>query len=127
MNINSSISQGSYPPQFQNNTAIQSQSEQSSFSLKGAKEANEGNDNDGDDKVKQNANNALSLNQLLSKQKNSIFPTSNQSADLKSLLSNQQNMQQLLMKNIESSYGSSANNYANNALSSLSNGISLKA
>jgi len=128
MNINSnSVLQGSYTSQLQNNTAIQSQSAQSGFSPEGMREANEGNDHDGDDGVKQNANNALALNQLLSKQKNSIFPTSNQSAGLKSFLLNQQDLQQLLVKNIESSYGSLANNYANNTLSSLSSGINLKA
>ncbi len=120
MNVNNnSLAQMSYA-QMQTNSPLQAQSAQSGFApemLEGS-EANGGNDHDGDDGGKNSfAQNAQALNQLLSKQQNSVFPTTPQA----------QNLQSLLMKSIESMYASSSKAYANNALSAITGGISLKA
>ena len=126
MNVNnSSLAQINYS-QLQNNSSVQAQSAQSGFSPEtvGKSEANEGNDHDGDDGGKNTlAQNAQALSQLLNKQQNIVFPTS-----VKAQVSPQtQNIQSLLMKSIESLYASSSKAYANNALSSLTGGVSIKA
>jgi len=126
MNVNNTnLAQMSYA-QMQNNSSDQAQRIQSGFSpemMKGG-EANEGNDHDGDDGAKntsaQSKQQALSL--LLSKQQNSIFPTTPQAAQAQT-----NNLQSLLMKSIESVYASSSKAYANNVLSGTTAGISLKA
>lgn len=127
MNVNnSSLAQINYS-QMQNNSSVQAQS---SFSpeMAGAREANEGNDGDSDDGAKNSlATNAKTLQQLLSKQANTIFPTSSARADLTQLLSNQQDQQSNMMKNIESAYSLSSKNYANTALSAATTGINLRA
>ena len=131
MNVNnSSLAQINYS-QIQNNSSVQAQS---SFSpeMAGAREANEGNDGDSDDGAKNSlATNAKAMQQLLSKQANTIFPTSSARADLTQLLSNQQdqqsNIQSNMMKNIESAYSLSSKNYANTALSAATTGINLRA
>ena len=126
MNVNNNnIAQMSYA-QMQNNSPVQAQSAQSGFSpesLEGS-EANGGNDHDGDDGGAKNslAQNTQALNQLLNKQQNSIFPTTQQATQPQT-----QDLQSLLMKSIESMYTSSSKTYANNALSGLTNGINLKA
>ena len=120
MNVNnSSFAQINYA-QLQNNSSVQAQSAQSGFSPEavGTREANEGNDHDGDDAGKNSsAQNAQALSQLLNKQQNSIFPTSPKAQDLQSLL----------MKNITALYASSSQSYANNAQSALASGINIKA
>jgi hypothetical protein len=128
MNVNSSsLAQMNYF-QLQNNTSVQAQSAQSGFSPEvSANETNEGNDHDGDDGGSKALNSAQALSQLLNKQKNGIFPTSNQTAGLAKILSNQQNLQSALLKNIKSLYSSPANNYATNPLSALTGGINIKA
>ena len=120
MNVNNSnLAQMSYA-QMQNNSAAQGQNVQSAFSpemIKGG-EANEGNDHDGDDGAKNtSAQSAKALSQLLKKQQNNVFPTTPQA----------QNIQSLLMQSIDSMYASSSKAYANNVLSGLTGGISLKA
>ena len=120
MNVNnSSLAQINYS-QFQNNSSVQAQSAQSGFSpeVAGRSEVNEGNDYDSDDGVQNRlGQSAQALNQLLNKQQNTVFPTTPKAQDLQSLL----------MKSIESLYISSSKAYANNALSSLTGGISIKA
>ncbi len=125
MNVdNTNIAQMSYA-QMQNNSSVQAQSAQSGFSperLEGS-EANGGNDHDGDDGAKNTfAQNAQALNQLLSKQKNTIFPTTPQASRAQ-----MEDLQSLLMKSIESMYASSSKAYANNALSGFTGGMNLKA
>ncbi len=127
MNVNNnSLAQMSYA-QMQNNSPLQAQSAQSGFSperLEGS-EANGGNDNDGDDgggAKNSLAQNTQALNQLLTKQQNSVFPTTQQATQTQS-----KDLQSLLMKSIESMYASSSKTYANNTLSGLTNGINLKA
>ena len=125
MNVNNTnLAQMSYA-QMQNNSSAQAQRIQSGFSpemMKGG-EANEGNDHDGDDGAKNtSAQSTQALSQLLSKQQNSIFPTTPQAAQAQT-----NNLQSLLMKSIESVYASSSKAYANNVLSGTTAGISLKA
>jgi len=126
MNVNnSSLAQINYS-QLQNNSSVQAQSAQSGFSPEaaGKSEANEGNDHDGDDGAKNSvAQNTQALNQLLNKQKNSVFPTSSQAQQS----SKEQDLQSILMKSIESLYTSSSKTYANNAMSAFTSGMSLKA
>ena len=116
---NSSLARISYA-QIQNNLPVQAQSAQSGFSpeiLEG-NETNGGNDHDGDDGGTNTlAQSAQALNQLLKKQQNTVFPTTPQTQDIQSIL----------MKSLDSLYASSSKAYANNAMSGLTGGMSLKA
>jgi hypothetical protein len=113
----------------QNNLSVQAQNAQSGFSpeMSMGKELNEGNDHDGDDAIKNSANNAQALNQLLNKQKNAVFPTNNQNQGLQKVLSNKQDLQSLLMKSIESLYSTPSKTYANTSLNTLMGGINVRA
>lgn len=120
MNVNnSSLARMNYP-QMHNNSTVQAQSSQSGFSpemLEGS-ETNGANDHDSDDGRKNTlTQNAQALSQLLSKQQNSVFPTTPQA----------QGIQSILMKSIESLYASSSKAYANNALGNLMGGMNIKA
>ena len=128
MNVNNnSLAQMSYT-QMQNNSPLQAQSAQSGFSPESLErsEANGGNDNDADDGGGGARNsltqNAQALSQLLNKQQNNVFPTTQQATTPQT-----NNLQSLLMKSIESLYASSSKAYANNVLSGITGGISLKA
>ena len=120
MNVNNSSRAQINYAQMQNNLPVQAQSAQSGFSpemLEGS-ETNGANDHDSDDGGKNTLNqNAQALSQLLSKQQNSVFPTTPQAQDIQSIL----------MKSIESLYASSSKAYANNALGNLMGGMSIKA